>query len=275
MSEVANSSLSILVIGFDPYCDVWPYFDYFFLKNWPNCDYPKIFVSNKLPFESVNGFLNVQTLDDLSISGRILAGLRNIDTKYVLVLLEDYIVQKIPSPKDLDKLLSYLSKENISFCQLDDLTKSHFRKGASSFEDKKIRRISDKKRSYRINLQPGIWLASFLREACSHPLIRPWDFEASLCEGGQNFEVQKKQKVALIPNGLFRFVSFIEKGKYTREAVAFVESCPLPRPKRPFWSRKAEKRERLFTFISSITPYWAKRILKGIGRKFGHSYFSK
>lgn len=275
MNGSFEQELTILIIGFDPYSDVWPYFDYFFLKNWPNCPFRKIFVSSTAPFASNCGIENVKTNGDLSVSGRVLCGLKSVTTKKVLLLLEDYILLRSPSDAELMSLLPVVDDCGYSFFQLQNLNDESDGKRHSGFNLKNIRSISSNRKNYRLNMQPSIWNADLLKRICSNKLDKPWDFEVSLCEGGSNFQLNVSQKAGRIFNGPLRCTGFIEKGKYTLKAKSMIMENHLRFPNRPFLTKREQAKFRLGNFLSLHCPYFLKKFGKFIGRKFGVHYFAK
>jgi hypothetical protein len=102
-----ENELSVLVLGYDPYCDVWPYFDFFYNKNANILPGLRVFVSGTKPFESKANFVSLTTNGDLSFSARLQTGLKQIKTKYVLLLMEDYVLTE---PINLDGLGSIIAK---------------------------------------------------------------------------------------------------------------------------------------------------------------------
>jgi hypothetical protein len=275
MGEAVADKLTILIIGFDPYCDVWPYFDHYFSKNWPNCPFPKFFISSVSTFSSSCGIINLKTNGDLSVSGRINCGLQNIHTKWVLLLLEDYIMTRGPTISEVSSLLSYISAGSFSFFQLQNINDERDGKHRMGIEDKNIRNVSTRQKNYRLNMQPSIWDYSLLKSLCATKLAKPWDFEVSLCEGGENYKLGFSKKVGTIVDGPLHFVGFIEKGKYTLKARQMITQDNLPLPNRLFLTKHEEDRFRLRNFLSLHCPPFLKRAGKWLGRRFGDNYFSR
>lgn len=106
-----KDSLSILVSTCDNYSDLWPLFSYYFEKNWPECDLNKYVLTNNAEFPS-DGFKTIKVGEDKDWSSNIIAALSEINTKYVLILLEDVFISKKVDHNLFEKIcIDFISME--------------------------------------------------------------------------------------------------------------------------------------------------------------------
>src|SRR5882762_11753556 len=95
--------LSIVVQTCDKYFDLWGPFYTLFGRYWHDCPFPIYHVSE-------TKVLNLQkvtpvTTGNLEWSARLLAALNQIESRYVLVLLDDYFLLKKVDDAQMQKCL--------------------------------------------------------------------------------------------------------------------------------------------------------------------------
>ncbi len=92
-----SPACSILVVSCDRYRDLWAPFFTLFQRYWPDCDMPVYLGANFVQAE----FAGVRTLkagDDESWSKGLRFFLENIQTEYVLLMLEDFFHAALSQP---------------------------------------------------------------------------------------------------------------------------------------------------------------------------------
>src|SRR5436190_9796113 len=106
-----NKELSVLVSSCDKYSDLWnPFFGMFF-KYWEDRPYNIYLVSENNKY----GSSRVKTINpnqNQTWSARLLWALEQIDNKYVLLMLEDYILLKKVDNQWIEHCLDVLIKNN-------------------------------------------------------------------------------------------------------------------------------------------------------------------
>ena len=109
-----------------------------------------------------------------------------IDSEYILLLLDDHIIRKFES-KHIEILLTNLKKKNINFSQLTYASNS-----LSNFLRNDYFLYGElPKGKYSINLQPSIWEKKLLLKLLKN-IESPWDFEikSSLKYNTNNSEIK-------------------------------------------------------------------------------------
>jgi hypothetical protein len=204
------SDLSILVSSFDEVKDI--------LLIWH-----KQHASLKLPYEVFYG-LNYLDRDfiksqNTEFNKRILYSesynwsyslkkwLLQIDSEYILLLLDDHIIKKFDY-KHIEIILKNLKKKNINFSQLtyasNSLTK-FLRKDYLFFGELP-------KGKYSINLQPSIWKKNSLLKLLEN-VESAWDFEikSSLMFNKKNSGINA---IFFLSKDILFYEQYIERGKY-------------------------------------------------------------
>lgn len=170
-----NKDLSILIVGFDGYKDVWDIDVYLLNKFWSNR--PKTYLATSVLKPEYNNVEVIATGEGSEWSKKAYNALKVINTKYVLLLLEDFFISSpVNNTLVLDSL--HLIKENkIKFYQvLVQLIKSSWEKGAPFLGNKHIKIIPQDKK-YPLNLQAAIWEREFLMETIGEGNYNAWQFE--------------------------------------------------------------------------------------------------
>ena len=163
----SNHKMSILVLSFDGYSDLWPAF--FATKSiyWPSCPYTTRLVSNYLSFNNVE---TIQVGKETSWSVRALHALDCIEEDYVMLLLEDYLFANVVNDEKVKDALNFMIDNNASYMRIVQIPKS------SHKSDEDYLPLYENE-EYGINLQASIWNVSFLKMALMKYSGSPWNFE--------------------------------------------------------------------------------------------------
>lgn len=166
-----NKKLTILVSSFDGYSDIWPSFEKIFKNNWSDCEYPIKITSN---FLECNGLETIKTGEEINWSTRMIKAIESIDSDYVLLLLEDYLIGKKVDSNKFDSIVNKIVKEEINYFRLTNFPKSKNSKAieeyAPIYQDEE----------YGINLQAAIWKVSYLKKVLHKYSGNAWEFEIGL-----------------------------------------------------------------------------------------------
>lgn len=167
---------SILVNTCDAYMDLWDSFLLLLKKNWPNIEQKKIYFNTE-SISHYNGSLPI-ILINTNLSGRdkwgkrLLNCLSQIDTQYIIVLMDDFFLKK---PIKQSSIL-----ECLSLFENDDRVAAFYLKNVfNSLSNVSIQNeyfIIPKDTPYRLNSAPALWrkdkLISYVNENDN-----PWAWE--------------------------------------------------------------------------------------------------
>ena len=263
------SELSILVSSFDKVKDVllvWhkqhsylnlPYKIYYGLN------YPDKFFIERQRTDFTDRILYSESYD---WSYSLKKWLLEIDSEYILLLLDDHIIKKIES-KHLEIILKNLKKNNINFSQLTYASNSLSRflgKGYFFYGELP-------KGKYSINLQPSIWEKKSLLKLLKN-IHSAWDFEikSSSLFNKNNSEIKA---IFFLSKEIIFFEQYIERGKYYPNRFNKAISKNLHH----FLKReKVSKRRRFIShlgFIYKVIKEFFKAIKKLNLLKIQQTYF--
>lgn len=209
-----EKDLSILVCSCDKYNDVWHPFFFFLKKFWSNCPFPIYLMTNFKEYED-NNIITIKTGKDIDWSTNFLKAINEIDSKYILIFMEDYLLIEKPNTEFIKKAIDYITKNKISYLRLFP----------SPGPDRIIDKIDDiaigeivKKSEYRVSLQLSIWDKEYIKE-----IIRTgesaWEFEINGTER-TNFKDYRLLSISRDTDYPIKyFCTAIVKGYWKKEAV--------------------------------------------------------
>lgn len=221
-----KNNISLLILSSEGYQDLWaPQF--FYLKKYLESDlFDQIYLSTNHYNSKVPERIKILKSEKLW-SDRLIEALEKIDSDYVFIILEDYILKAQSNLKPIYTIF----KNN----ELDYLRVSY----KKDLPNKHIYKLNKLKR-YNISLQPGFWRKDFLISIL-RPSESPWEFELlgsfrnmfsrSRCFAlGANYFLKNKTpfpciftgsvvKGKLIKTELIRFNSEIGNLTFSREVI--------------------------------------------------------
>lgn len=166
----------VMMLTCDNYSDIWPAYFGQLKKYWPEYKGP-IFVNTET--KAVEGIICENELIyskqkfkwDTPWAYRLYQCLKQIDTEYVLFLMDDFILTDYVDAEEVERCISYMERDKSIACFNYLPTPGEaVERGYDRYELKAI------KAPFRINLQAALWRKSFLMK-----FIRkhegPWQFE--------------------------------------------------------------------------------------------------
>lgn len=171
----ADKDLSILIVGFDGYKDVWDIDIYLLNKYWSNR--PKTYLATSVLKPEYKNVEVIAIGEGSEWSKKAYNALKVINTKYVLLLLEDFFISSPVNNTLVLDSLNLINEYKIKFYQvLVQLIKSSWEKG-TPFQGNKHIKIIPKDKKYPLNLQAAIWDREFLMETIGKGNYNAWQFE--------------------------------------------------------------------------------------------------
>lgn len=192
-----RSDLSILVSSCDKYSQFWLPFFKLLDQNWPELktkhhNVPIYLLTNKKTFTYPRVEV-INTPYDLSWSDNMMDALNNIQTKYVLLFLDDYWIKELVDDARLNEILKVMREQDVAYVQLfADANEQKLAKPVPTIDGVVYK---TKFQKYRASLQLAIWETKALKQ-----ILRSgesaWDFElaASIRSSGYPKEFLTMQK---------------------------------------------------------------------------------
>lgn len=207
-----NSNLAILVVTCDKYSDLWPIFFELKRKYWRNCEY-KTYIGSNYKICDEDGVETICIGNDISWADNVKKMLEYIKEDYVLMLLEDFFIDRDIDALMIKKLVQYTCDNKIDCLRLEPapgpvrLFERHLKLGY-------IRPGMP----YYVSTQPAIWnkkvLISLLRKGFS-----AWDFE----QKNSADSCKMNYKFVGVRDYVFHHKNGVERGKYYKSTAKFLK----------------------------------------------------
>jgi len=178
---------AVLVCSCDKYDDVWGAFFTLLFRYWPEIPHPVYLLANEKGYDDPR-VTTVHTPAKADWSTTFLAALDAIPSRRVLVVMEDYLLQRPVNGARIAELIRIMEREGAACVQV-------FPDGAPSrrHPSEPGLGIVAKGQPFRVTLQAAVWDRQALRE-----LVRPgenaWDFEV---KGSRRSDVMDRPYLAI------------------------------------------------------------------------------
>lgn len=262
-----KNNLTMLIHSCDKFSDLWDLHVQFLEKNWGERDIPTYIVTDK---ESDKRYENVSIIsagEGKEFSERTAIALQNINTEFVFITLDDYLLIKPVSNEVIGKLLDMMEEEKLDYVRLYLWPKC--KASARMKKYGKVYRI-DTNESYSVNLYAGIWRKSFL-ESTIRETKNAWQYEVSLPRRAREYGA----KCAMSNNKEFIILDMVRKGKFLNKANRFLKKRNLYSGDRGVNTYWYEIKLGIRTWGVRIMPKWVTRKVKAFMIKRGHHYYSE
>lgn len=233
-------------------------------KYWSNR--PKTYLANS---ELRPEYKNVEVINagkDAEWSKKVQIALEHIETRYVLLMLEDFYVSDYVDDAKVIEALELAKKYDIKYYQiLVQLIKQSWTEGRPFNGNKHVRIIPcDKK--YGINLQTAIWDKEFLKQTVGMGNYNAWQFEMNQL-GTKDYNVEKIEYL-INDSNILNITHAVVQSKYLRGAIRKLkkQNYNIDLNERAILSKKENFKYVLKLFMYSVTPKCLVKPFKKIGK---------
>ena len=246
-----TDNLTLLINSCDSYEDCWQQFFKLLKKYWPDIKLPiilntetKKYIDNDLEIFCPT----VQSFDkNVKWGGRLIKTLNYVNTKYVLLLLDDFFITDYVKEDEIFYLVSIMEKNNISNILLNDAPGPNIKTKYDFLFERGA------KAEYKFSLQAGLWEKSILQKYIRNH-ESPWDTEIWATKRAWKtndkfycINTSKMKPISYFDTGV------IARGKWLKEKIYELsekENLKIDFSKRGFYLQ--EKRSLLNRFINKI-----------------------
>ena len=259
---------TLVVTTCKSYRDVFAEFRALFIKNWSACPYLLYVVSDEnIPDSSP--FVSISSAGDWI--SRLGNALSNIESEFVLLLLDDYFIGTGLDLQELDRAINFVRVNDAKCLRLVNIPKV----GGLPTEYLDISKIVTNQ-PYVLNLQASIWKKSFLQEIIGTKEGSAWDFEVNLLHKyslGCNFHDESfyfyNRDVLNIKNAVIKGAWVPDINRYL--AIGHNIKFNSHRKKMSLfeWMLYSCK-----SFLSAAIPLNMRRPIKSLLKIFGFKFYS-
>lgn len=167
-----NQRMTVIVSSCDKYSDVWA--DFFACKerNWPDCPYETVLVTNDL--QPAGYRTKVLACGQVDWSTRMRLALESVDTKYVCFLMEDFLLCEKVDTRQITSLLDLMDADCLKYCKLCEVGVI----ATPYYKDYPYLRQIPENLRYGVSLMAAIWDRELFLEKLGDGDYNPWKFEA-------------------------------------------------------------------------------------------------
>ena len=258
--------LTIVVDSFDGYSDLWPSFFSVFERNWSDCPYQVKLVSNN---KTYNGIDTICTGTETCWSKRTYKAINQIQSEYVLLLLEDYLLGEIVNNAQFSEAIVYMQENNAKYLRLTNIPNSRFSNGEKFFP-----LYADEE--YAINLQAAIWRTDFLLESLKKYPGNAWEFEIGFLRETVGSTHEPLKKCFGMSKDPLHIHNGVLKGKWFPKEITYFskQGIDIQWQKRGKLSFFQSVKYNLSFWLKEKMSYKMRKRVKSILRKLGVKFVS-
>lgn len=266
------NKLSIYVSTFDGYSDLWDNFFKVFNINFNSCPY-RIYMSTNYKDYTYDSLTVIKTGEEISWMNRIKKSIGNVDSEYILFLLEDYLIGTNVDYRQLDDIVNFMIDNDIQYYRLQDIPKSESKYKNIDY----LGRINSKQK-YGVNTIVSIWNKNYLLKIIeeANDVKTAWDFEVYLCKRFNSINEEFIPNCCVDKRDLLKIKNGVYRGKWFRSTIKYFKNqgINLDVGTRKIMSWKDQLLFNMRSLIGSHVTIQQKEKLKNILRKFGMRFLS-
>lgn len=256
MSTGKIEELAIYVSSFDGYKDLWDNFFRIFEIYWPECSVKVYLVNNEESYIREN-ITVLNTGAERNWFYRTNLSLSQISEKYILFMLEDYLISKKVEEGDISEIISFMKENKIYYYRLS--------KNKLKETGKRVLGIPGNT-PYPISLQPAIWerekLILFLNEI---DRSTPWDFEEHFVKKYKN-SAGIIEKICYDNRDLLGYKNGVLRGKWIPSTLKYYrrKGIIIDTKGRKTLKKSMDLKFQISEIISGMFSYEIKERIKKI-----------
>jgi hypothetical protein len=214
--------ICVVVSSCDKYRDVWHQFFTLFFRYWHDCPFPVYLVSNFEAYPN-SRVSTIKVGRDRNWSSVLASGLRKISKPRVLLMLEDFLLDRAVDTKRICGLADYMQLRRAASLRLCPTPGPNI----FSQDNPEVGEIS-KGADYRLSLQAAIWdrrvLLSLMRWGET-----PWELELLGSRRTDSLDAPFLSSRRDLPNGPpIHYCMAVAEGRWLPQAVNLCEKEGIP-----------------------------------------------
>ena len=262
-----REKITMLILSCEKFSDLWEAHVRQLETYWPDREMDTYIITDEEHPVQFDRVKVVATGSGLEFSQRLDIALKQINTEYVFITLDDYFLRKPVSNEQIGGLVSMMDKEKLDYVRLFKRAKKANGEKMNGY--KGIRWIMTEKR-YSVNLYVGIWCREFMQKTI-RDVRDPWRYEVSLAR----IATELNARCAVSLNREFVILDVVRKGKILNKANRYLKKHNLYHGPRPVQSRWYEFKLGVRTWGGRLMPTCVVNWARNYMIKRGHHYFSQ
>ncbi len=262
-----KDKMTMFIFSCEKFSDLWDAHIELLEKNWQDRGMDTYIVTDS-PHQAEYKNVTVMSCgENKEFSERLDYALKQIDTEYVFVTLDDYFLINPVSNDKIANLIDMMDKENLDYVRLFPHPKKA--NGEKMSQYGKVNKIVNNS-PYSVNLYVGIWRKSFFEKTVLN-LRDIWHYEVSLSKIATELDA----KCAVSNNKEFVILDVVRKGKILNKANRFFKKYGYYHGNREVQSKWYEFRLTVRTLGVRYAPEFVVNLARKFMMKLGYHYFSQ
>lgn len=240
-----KDSLSVLVMSCDAYADTWPPFAFLWETYWPGS--PPVFLVTDTAQAVPPLFQRALPVAHVAWTARLHRALQQINTPYVLLLLDDYFLNFKVDNALMQRTMEDCARFGAGAIRLLPYMQKYALPFASSTHYREISPGAP----YRVATVPTIWQRAYLLKI-TEKAYSPWEFERK----GSLDTAALPEKILCTATPSFSYEHAIQRGKWLPGAAKLFarHGLALNLAQRPQYSRWDIWKRKWIDRIWSLNP---------------------
>ena len=200
-----TSNVSVLVLSCDKYSDLWSPFFELFWRFWPDCPFKVFLLSNNKLFLD-DRVTTIRVGPDTTWSKNLRTALQSIQSEYVLLMLEDAMIDRHVDNARVLRLITWLQSNKADYLRLRPAPKPDYRyePGIGRIEVKAL---------WRASIFLSIWRIETLKDMLVDE-ESAWEFEIN-----GSIRSRRSNDFFSVWKSPFHYIHCVEKGVWIRKAL--------------------------------------------------------
>ena len=272
-TEKMNNKMSIMIIGYDGYSDLWNTCISLIKKFWDDCPYEILFINN-VKDVSWDGVKTIHAGLEAEWSRKVQIGLQNTSSNYICLLLEDFFVGSRICTTDVEMLLKIMIDNKTDYMKLVDMNEPIKSREDSIIECKDIHRIKNSD-YYGISLQPSIWNRAYLISLLGTDNYNAWIFEKNRVDESDSKDDTYRKNALFDTRNILNIKHGVIRGKLLPGTIQYFTEIGIPlNIDREIMPKTDYIKIRAVAFAKNIVPKRIRKRIKEILRNNGMKFLS-
>jgi hypothetical protein len=268
-----DNRMTVVFIGFDGYSDMWDDCMGLYRRFWPDCPYKTVFVNNQKDV-SYDGAEVLHAGADAEWSRKVQAALEAVDTPYVCLLLEDFLVGAAVDSDTVSQTLDLIEAHKVRYFKLTNMNRAAKNRDPH-FAGKPYLHVIPQSDEYGVSLQPAIWRADYLAELVGEGNYNAWQFEFDRVHEAAGKPDEPNEGCVFDERNILQLQHGVIQSKYLPGTVSYFKRLGINlNIERPIMSRAHYYRLRLQSKAKYMMPKGLRRKVKRLMEKLGYKFVS-
>ena len=270
-NKTYNNRMAIIIPACDAYLDIFAEYVRYFKKNWSDCPFELILVSETKHFDDER-VTSLIAGNEVNWTGRVLLGVNHCDCPYIMTMMEDQFISATVNTDDILAAIDFMEKHHIQYYR--NPKHGHKQTKNNKFEDYEYACKLEKSGTYSRTLGIDIWERNSLIELFGDGMKSAWDIEKRFLEYSKEGHKGYFDTWVSDKRNFLHIIETVSGGKWMVDAIKRFEELgdPVHLGTRQMHEMSDYRRRKLHSIMNRIVPTKLRKPVKKIATKFGFKF---